>query len=62
MPSEALVRSGIISRPNNTRRGRCRMRLTWEEAIKIDLKELNISKELALNMSAWKMTIYVPES
>jgi hypothetical protein len=29
--------------------------------MKRDLKEWNISKELALNMSAWKMTIHVPE-
>jgi hypothetical protein len=38
-PPEALVRSGILSRPENTRRGRGRLRLTWEEAIKRDLKE-----------------------
>jgi hypothetical protein len=38
-PSEALVRSGILSRPENTRRGRGRPRLTWEEAIKRDLNE-----------------------
>jgi hypothetical protein len=38
-PPEAPVRSDIISRPENTRRGRGRPRLTWEEAIKIDLKE-----------------------
>jgi hypothetical protein len=38
-PSEAPVRSGILSRPENTRRRRYRPRLTWEEAIKRDLKE-----------------------
>jgi hypothetical protein len=42
-------------------RGRGRPRLTWEEAIKRDLKEWNISKELALDRSAWKMAIHVPE-
>jgi hypothetical protein len=38
-PPEASVRSGILSRPENTRRGRGQPRLTWEEAIKKDLKE-----------------------
>jgi hypothetical protein len=36
---EAPVRSGILSHPENTRRGRGRPRLTWEEAIKRYLKE-----------------------
>jgi hypothetical protein len=58
---EAPVRSGILSRPENIRRGRGRPRLTWEEAIKRDLKECNISKEFALDRSAWKMTIHVHE-
>jgi hypothetical protein len=31
--------STILSRPKNTKRGRDRPRLTWEEAIKRDLKE-----------------------
>jgi hypothetical protein len=38
-PPEAPVRSGILSRHENTRRGRYRPRLTWEEAIKIYLNE-----------------------
>ena len=38
-PPEAPVRSGIISRFESTRRGRGRPRLTWEEAVKKDLKE-----------------------
>jgi hypothetical protein len=36
---EAPIRSGILSRPENTRRRRYRPRLTWEETIKRDLKE-----------------------
>jgi hypothetical protein len=60
-PPETPVRSGILSRHKNTRRGRGRPRLIWEEAIKKYLKECNISKELALDRSAWKMTIHVPE-
>jgi hypothetical protein len=51
-PPEASVRSGILSRPENTRRGRGRSRLTWEETIKRDLKECNIPKEFALDRSA----------
>jgi hypothetical protein len=38
-PPEASVRSGILSRAKNTRRERGRPRLTWEKAIKKDLKE-----------------------
>jgi hypothetical protein len=38
-PPEAPVRSGILSRPENTKRGRGRPRLTWEKAIKRYLKE-----------------------
>jgi hypothetical protein len=58
---EASVRNGIINRPENTKRGRGRSRLTWEKAIKIDLKEWNIPKELALDRSAWKIAIHVSE-
>jgi hypothetical protein len=35
--------------------------MTWEEAIKRDLKEWNIPKKLALDRSAWKMAIHIPE-
>jgi hypothetical protein len=60
-PPEASVRSGILNRLENTRRGRGRPRLTWEEAIKRDLKERNIPKEIALDRSAWKIAIHVSE-
>jgi hypothetical protein len=39
MPHEAPVRNDILSHSENTRRGRGRPRLTWDEAIKRDLKE-----------------------
>ena len=42
-------------------RGRGRPKLTWVEAIKGDLKGWNIPKDLALDRSAWKTTIHVPE-
>ena len=60
-PPEAPVRTGIIRRIENTRRGRGRPRLTWNEAVKRDLKEWNIAKESASNRSAWKLAIHVPE-
>jgi hypothetical protein len=51
-PPEVLVRSGILCRPENTRREKNQPRLTWEEAIKRDLKEQNIFKKLNLDRSA----------
>ncbi|KAJ4794231.1 Proline--tRNA ligase [Rhynchospora pubera] len=53
--------SGIFNHFENTRRGRGRPRLTWEEAVKRNLKEWNVSKELAIDRSAWKLAIHVPE-
>jgi hypothetical protein len=38
-PPEASIRNGILSCPENIRRGRDRPRLTLEEIIKRDLKE-----------------------
>ncbi|KAJ4744373.1 Retrovirus-related Pol polyprotein from type-1 retrotransposable element R2 [Rhynchospora pubera] len=60
-PPEVPVRIGILNHFENTRRGRGRPRLTWEEAVKRDLKEWNVSKELAIDRSAWKLAIHVPE-
>ena len=51
-PPKAPVRSGILSQDSNVKRGRGRPKLTWVEAIKGDLKEWNIPKDLALNRSA----------
>jgi hypothetical protein len=60
-PLEAPVHKGIIRRDNNVNRGRERPNLTWEEAVKRDLKEWNIPKELCLDRSASKEAIHVPE-
>ena len=60
-PPEAPVCSGTLGRDSNVKRGRGRPKLTWEEAIKGDLKGWNIPKDLALNRSAWKIAIQVPE-
>ena len=60
-PPEALVRSGVLNRVDNVRRGRGRPKLTWDESVKRDLKEWNISKGLAMNRSTWRLAINVPE-
>ena len=43
------------------KRGRGRPKLTWEESVKRDLKDWDISEELALDKSAWRLAINVPE-
>jgi len=43
------------------KRGRDRPKLTWEESVKRDLKDWDISEELALDRSAWRLAINVPE-
>jgi hypothetical protein len=60
-PPEAPMHKGIIIWNNNVKRGRGRSNLKWEEAIKRDLKEWNIPKELCLDRSAWKEAIHVPK-
>jgi hypothetical protein len=60
-PEEAPVHIGIIRRPENVKRGRGRPTLTWTEAVKRDLKEWNIDKELAVDRKGWKCAIHVPE-
>ena len=42
-------------------RGRGRPKLTWVESVKRDLKDWNISKEIALDRRAWRLAINVPE-
>ncbi|KAG2634318.1 hypothetical protein PVAP13_2NG191006 [Panicum virgatum] len=60
-PPEAPVRNGVLERVDNVKRGRGRPKLTWEELVKRDLKNWNISKEIALDRSAWRLAINVPE-
>ncbi|KAG2576299.1 hypothetical protein PVAP13_6NG016260 [Panicum virgatum] len=60
-PPEAPMRSGVLKRVDNVKRGRGRPKLTWDELVKRDLKEWNISKEIALDRSAWRLAINVPE-
>ena len=46
---------------DNVKRGRGRPKLTWDESVKRDLKDWNISKEIALDRSAWRLAINVAE-
>ena len=58
---EAPVRSGVLKRVDKVKRGRGRSKLTWDESIKRDLKDWNISEEVALDRSAWRLAINVAE-
>ncbi|KAG2549704.1 hypothetical protein PVAP13_9KG354113 [Panicum virgatum] len=60
-PPEAPVRNGVLERVDNVKRGRGRPKLTWDELVKRDLKDWNISKEIALDRSAWRLAINVSE-
>ena len=60
-PPEAPVCSGVLKRVDKVKRGRGRSKLTSDESIKRDLKDWNISKEVALDRSAWRLAINVPE-
>ena len=53
--------SGVLDRVDKVNRGRGRPKLTWNESVKRDLKDWDISKELALDWSAWRLAINVPE-
>ena len=55
------MRSGVLERVDNVKRGRGRPKLTWDESVKRDLKNWNISKEVALDRSACRLAISVPE-
>jgi hypothetical protein len=47
--AEAPVRSGVIRRSSNDKRGRGRPNLTWEVFVRRDLIDWYINKELALD-------------
>ena len=59
-PPEAPVRSGVLERADNVKRGRSRPKLTWDESVKRELKDWNISKEITLDRSVWRLAINVP--
>ena len=49
------VHSGVIERVDNVKRGRGRPKLIWDESVKRDLKDWNISEDVALDRSAWRL-------
>ena len=55
------MHSGIIRRNNDAKRGRGRPNLTCQNAVKRDLKDWNITRELGLDRAAWKVAIHMPE-
>ena len=55
------MRNGVLELVDNVKRGRGRPKLTWVESVKRDLKDWNISKEIALDRSVWRLAINVPE-
>ena len=58
---EAPVCNVVLERVDNVKRGRCKPKLTWDESVKRDLKNWNISKEIALDRSTWRLAINVSE-
>ena len=46
------MRNGVLERVDNVKRGRGRPKLTWDESVKRDFEEWNISKEVVLDRSA----------
>jgi hypothetical protein len=60
-PPEVPVRSGVLKQADNVKSGRGRPKLTWDESIKRDIMEWNISKDLAMDRSAWRLAINVLE-
>ena len=60
-PPEAPVRIGVLERVDNVKRGRGRPKLTCDELVKRDLRDWNISKEIVLDRSAWRLAINVSE-
>jgi hypothetical protein len=49
------MRSEVLKRADNVKSVRGRPKLTWDESIKRDLKDL------AIDRSAWRLAINVPE-
>ena len=47
----------VLERVDNVKRGRGRPKLTWDESVKRDIKDWNISKEIALDRSAWRLSM-----
>ena len=46
------MQGGVPELVDNVKRGRDRPKLTWDDSVKRDLEDWNISKEIALDRSA----------
>jgi hypothetical protein len=55
------LHSGVLKRADNVKSGRGQTKLIWDEFVKRDLKEWNISRDLAMNRSAGRLAVNVPE-
>ena len=55
-PLEAPVHNGVLKCFDKVKMGRGRPKLTWDELVRRDLKDWNISKEVALDRSAWRLS------
>ena len=53
--------SGVLKRVDKVKRSRGSPKLTWDESVKRDLKNWDISEEVALDRSAWRLAINVSE-
>jgi hypothetical protein len=60
-PPEAPTNSAILRSMEENRRGRGQPKLTWVEAVK-ETWDWNVPKVLALDRTAWRSAIHVPES
>ncbi|KAG2577611.1 hypothetical protein PVAP13_6NG192309 [Panicum virgatum] len=60
-PPKVPVHCGVLKWIDNVKRGRGRPKLTWDESVKRNLKEWNISKVALSDKSAWRLAINVPE-
>jgi hypothetical protein len=54
------VNNGILKGRENMRRGRG-AKLVWQYAVKGDLRDWNVHRDLALDKTARKSAMYVPE-
>ena len=43
------MRSGVLKRVDKVKRGRGRPKLTWDESVKRELKDCDISEKIALD-------------
>ena len=60
-PATAPVRKSLTMKVDGPPRGRDRLKRTWMEVVKIDMKKCNLSENLAQDTSEWRNKIHVAE-